>query len=295
MNILYLSFGNNQVVYTQTQFSIQTIHVYHPDIKINVVTDHPEYFKRLSEHVDISIWEIKEQMFNQWTKTGGLEYLYRIKLKIVEQFVEEYPNTPFMFLDSDTFAYRPFDELIKALCANKAVMHEPEKRYADAQTKTERNVWRSIAGTTIGGIKITENMVGWNSGVIGIPSQNNKEAVKRAIVICDELCARVKRRNFVEQIAYSIALSSQYDLIKANEYIGHYWGNKDEWNAAITKFYMDVKMQGLSFDQEQVLIRNFDFSAIPYRKKESNTCLRLTRLIGKIFPDKDYLFVKTNT
>jgi len=290
MNILYLAFGHRSDIYLQTIFSCESLLAIHKkDVKVHIFTDNPQKFERIKDYVKLhhfSVEEVEEEMY-----VNGIRYFFRIKLKLIERFVLKYPNESLMFLDSDTFVYKSLNDIFEIVKQGKAVMHEPERLFSKPETKTDKHVWRKLRNKSIAGIPITKDTMGWNSGVIGIPTGNNLAIIQKSIEVCDELIMLCKRRSFVEQNAYSIVFANMCGIEKANQCIAHYWGNKEEWNEQIVKFYLESLLANLSIGEEIELTKKLNLKDLPYRRKTSNTKKRLVKIVSRLFKDKKLEYI----
>ena len=130
----------------------------------------------------------------------------------------------------------------------------------------------------------------WNAGVIAIPKQHCLQAADQILAVCDALCETEAPRRLLEQLSFSIVLEQQIGLTAANQWIGHYWGNKNGWNEAIKEFFLISILQNRSLKENIEVVKQFDFSAIAILRKEKNTKLKLQRWIDRQFPPKREIF-----
>ena len=287
VNILYLAYGNNPNIYSQVYFSMASVRVYHPETPIHIITDAPQYFKRISGQPYFFIHHIPTETIQEWMNTGQKKFVFRTKQKAMEWMISRFPEHPLLYFDSDTFIYQSMAPVFEILERNEgAVMHEYENLLSKPTTKTQRIVWKVVGAKTIASVCISKHHAMWNAGVVGIPAHRNQEALKLAINLSDELVNQIQRNWYVEQMAFSIVLSDFYGLSESKNYVAHYWGSKDEWDAAIQKFYVMSYFKQLVLEKELELIKTFDFSSIPVRKRQNNTRVRLVNLVNKCFKDK---------
>ncbi|MDR0437554.1 MAG: hypothetical protein LBH22_04540 [Bacteroidales bacterium] len=288
VNVLYLAFGNNPNIYSQVYFSMTTVRLYHPETPIHIVTDAPQYFKRVVDQPNFFIHHFPSKTIQDWMNTGQKKFGFRTKQKAIEWMVTHFPDQPVLYLDSDTFIYQPLTSVFDILeRGEKAVMHKFENLLSKPINKTQRLVWKSIGQKTFASVFISEQHAMWNAGVLGIPIRKNQEAIKTATDLSDELANHLKRKTFAEQMSFSIVLSDLYGLSESTDSIAHYWGNKEEWEVAIQKFYTMVHFQQLTFEKELEAVKAFDFSSIPLYKAQRNTRNKLVKLAHKLFKDKN--------
>jgi hypothetical protein len=171
-------------------------------------------------------------------------------------------------------------------------MHENEGRLSTLATKTERLMWKQVDGKTFGGVTITSSHSMWNAGVVILPREKKSLAVNLALSVCDDMCKAGVTRRLIEQFALSIALNETYGLEPASEWIGHYWGNKAEWNTAIGSFFTASHLRNVSVQQETAYIRTFDFLSLPVQKRRSSVYFKLLKLAGNLYPVREAKYIK---
>jgi hypothetical protein len=288
LNLLYLTFGDNIENHYQANFSILSFLRDSKKINsINVVTDQPHYYSRYGEKIQII--EIDKQTLEHWQGETG--FFWRIKLKALELMVDKYQDGSIVYLDSDTFLHRDLDLLEEKIKSGVAFMHENEGSLSALTTKTERLMWKQVEGRRFGGVTITSAHAMWNAGVVILPKEKKSLAIKLALSICDDMCNAGVTRRLIEQFALSIALKETYTLEAAEEWIGHYWGNKSEWNTAICNFFTDTHLKKMSVQQEIEYIQAFDFFSLAIRKRRSSVYFKLLKMVGNLYPVKGVKYV----
>jgi hypothetical protein len=289
MDILFLTFGPNIRNHYQANFCILSLlKAQNQFAAINVLTDHSEFYRHLGDRVKIV--PITAAQVQEWK--GEYNFVFRPKIKALEHFISQHGERPILFLDSDTFLYRNDTDFKKLLEQNIAFMHEPEGKVSEMSSKTAQKMWNGIQGKTFGGITISKDHVMWNSGVIGIPSGRNLEAVQLALQICDEMLRAGVTSFMTEQFSLSLALEKIYGLRPATPWIGHYWSNKEDWNEVISAFFLESLLTSCTHEQEIKRIERFNFAQLPVKKKVKNTRLRLIKLVDKIFPIKPITYTE---
>lgn len=287
MRLLYLVFGPHASHHAQATFSILTFlrrRAALPRLRVHVLTDAPEWYAHLCEHVAVE--RLTPEQLREWR--GEVDFFWRIKLKGLESLSQRFPDEPLLYLDADTFLYAPdpAPHLLKPLRAGRALMHENEGPLAQLRSKTERLMWRQVAGQTFGGVTIGPQHAMWNAGAVGIPAGRAAEALRLALAICDEMCRRDVTRRLIEQFALSVALAETAGLQPAAPAIGHYWSNKEQWQARIEAFLTSAHLRGLSLDEELAALEAFDCRATPVGRKVRNTERRLQALLTRLLPPR---------
>jgi hypothetical protein len=286
MNILYLVFGENQQNHAQAYFSICSfLGQMAPHDRIYVMTDAPDFYKRLNGKIEILT--INKTQLDNWQ--GTHHFFWRAKIKAIEHICKLHPQESVLYLDTDTFLYSDIKNLKSDL--ENPVMHLNEGALCKLKSKTEKLMWKQVGEKTFGGIQIQPHHAMWNAGVVGIPANKSLKICQLALDICDDMLVANVTRRLIEQFALGVALSENGDMKSAENYIGHYWSNKEEWSIAIQRFIINssLKNNNLSSDIED--IKQFNFSKIAILKRIPNTQIRLKKIVEKWFPSMDKLFV----
>ena len=288
MHLLYITFGKEISNHVQAAFSICTFLTQQEWVSsINVLTDEPSYYQHL--HSNVNVMELDNDTLRSWR--GPHDFFWRIKIKGMALLCKKYNGEPVMYLDTDTFLYRPPMNMIASLSAGKAVMHACEGPLAVAASKTEKRMWNQVKGRSFGKLVIASTQHMWNAGVVATPNTANQADIELALQICDDMCAAGVTRRLIEQFSLSVALDKTYSLTAASECVAHYWSHKDAWNVFISRFFMQAYLQRWSLPQIINAIQELDFSRLPILFIQRNTGLRLHRTINRLFHARQIKYV----
>jgi hypothetical protein len=241
----------------------------------------------------VVIETIDNEVLQGWI--GDYGYWFRIKIKAIEHIANKWPEDNLLFVDTDTFLYGELGEIKLLLEKGDGVMHLNEGKLSEKGSKTEKTMWRELKGKELLGIKIDPNTCMWNSGTIGIPKFILQDSIAKSLAFLDEMSKIVSRRKILEQLAFNLSLSSLTQLHPSDHIIGHYWGNKIEWNQFINSFFIDCHLRHLSVENQIAEIKKMDLSIIPYYVKTSNTKIRLQKLLNSWFPEKNKRYLNGMT
>jgi hypothetical protein len=288
MNLLYLTFGNNATIHSQTAFSIYSFLAQATAVSsVNIITDNGDFYKHLSPKA--TIIQVTQTELNEWK--GKHQFFWRIKIKAIEKICHLYPNEPVLYLDTDTFLFGDIHVINNSLTKGKALMHENEGALSVKKTKTQKNMWLQIAGKSFGNVAMQPTDCMWNAGVVGIPNTKNGKECELALAICDDMCSKGITRYFIEQYSLSLALEKMYGLSEAKSVIVHYWSVKEIWNKQITDFFMAAYFAQWDYEKMIMEIKCFDATAIPFFQRIKNTNLRLKGVIDKLFSNKNVQYL----
>lgn len=287
MNIVYLVFGDNMDHYQQVYFSIYTAAAYKTtEDRIIVVAENPSLFTSLKDHIEVI--PINRAQIKEWE--GKHHFFWRVKIKALELIAQKYPRDSILYLDGDTFFYKNMNILRSGLKDGQNFMHIEEGKLSELSSKTEKLMWSQMKGRTYHTIKIDESSAMWNAGVIGISSQHF-DCLNLTLGINDAMCADNVTRRLIEQFAFSLGLNEYSALQSADDVVGHYWGNKKQWNKIIDHFLKECFMKNYSFNQIIEQVKKMDLTENPIRVKESNTQKRLKTFIDQFYKNKKSVYI----
>ena len=285
---MYLTFGNNTEYHVQAYLSIlSSLKQMKANDRIVMVTTVPELYKRVASWIDIV--SIDEQQVKEWK--GKYQFMFRAKTMILKQMVSHYANDHLLFLDTDTFLYGSLDEIRGLLDNGQALMHKDEGRINQMQGSSLQ-MWKTVAGKKYAGIEIKEEHHMWNSGVIGIPCQKMQKIFDDALLILDGMLDEGVKSFTVEQYAMSVNMLTHAQVVEGDKYVGHYWGNKQEWQQFACSFLLESYMRNRTIEEDLEQIVDSLWSSVPIFRHRSNTARHLKDLIGKVFPDRNIHYVK---
>lgn len=283
MNLILLTFGERLENHYQAAFAILSF-LKDPLVqRVIVVTDQKDFYHFFNGKVDII--DINKQTLNEWQ--GEQQFFWRIKIKALEYVQIHYPNEHLLYIDSDTFLAGNLAIIDAQLNQGHTLMHKRECALADNTDNTLQKMYLALKGKFFAGIEINAQSSMWNAGVIALPAGKAQEIIRLSLQICDEICTTDCPRRLVEQFAFSIALAHSAEMKACDDVIGHYWGNKPEWNKMIADFFAETLLKQFSLLQCIALVASSDWNKLPLHKKQRSTNLKLKCLIDKLFCDKN--------
>lgn len=282
MRLVLLVFGDDYTNYAQAYFAILSFLRFHDDLHVSVVTDSPDYFNRLEGLLDLHV--VTRENLREWR--GAADFFWRIKCKAIELVIHKYPRDDIFYIDSDTFLAARIDHLRERLQAGHTIMHLNEGRLNTHRDKTSRNMWRHLQGHAFGGIEVTAATCMWNAGVVGIPSGKSERVISAVMQVCDEICLTKARRRLIEQFAFSLVLAHDRSLLSCDKWIGHYWGNKPEWNHAISSMMLKSFLKHRSPAEDIQKLKEFNFASIAITRKQRSLKKRIATFVDMLIKEK---------
>lgn len=282
MNIVLLAFGDNLLYHIQAYFCILSLLKYRNEgDTIMLYTDAPKYYNRYKDY--ITIIELSESIINEWMK--DYNYLFRIKLKVMEDSAKHHPNKHLMFIDCDTVVTSPLSHIKDLLDKETGIMYNDEG-HPSKMKGASLAMWKALKGKVIDNCIISEQHNVWNSGVVGIPRTKVSELIELAIHVCDYILESGVKCFTAEQYALSVAMTEYCEIVPIDKYIIHYWGNKDEWTSLIITFMCNSFLKNKTVDQEIKALAKVDVDDLPLRVKKSHTLQMILKVMSALFPDK---------
>lgn len=282
MNLLLLTFGERLENHYQAVFSILSFLKDKLIKRAIIVTDKPEFYTFLGEKVEVI--NIDKSTLTQWQEP--YQFFWKVKIKALELVQSKYPNDHLLYVDSDTFLTSNLIDINESLNHGNVFMHIFENKISFKKSHTFRSMFKALNNKAFIGITIDKNTEMWNAGVIALSAKNAKEIIQLALNTCDEMCATDCPRRLIEQFAFSISLKHLAQLNSCEKIIGHYWGNKEEWNHLIANFFVNAHLKDLSVEQQISELSQYNWNQLPLEKKKRNLAQKLKNLVDKLFPIK---------
>lgn len=283
MDNTFVSFviGDRRVVHCQANFLTLSLLAHgdaSPAVRICVVTDRPEYYRWLREH--ITVIAVDERSVADWQKPHG--YFWRVKLRVMQLAGERCPGN-LVYTDADVMCCGRLPEFLAALDAGTPFMHEFEYRLGH-KTGKGRRLFRQVAGGRFGPFRVDADNRMWNAGVVALPSAVSRAWLADALECLDSMCAAGIDSPFMEQFALSRSLDRDGLLRPAGQWFHHYWRHKTPWNALIARFLADIQLQQLSVDEACEKLRGLSLGHLHAAQRRSRPERILNSLRKRFFP-----------
>jgi hypothetical protein len=278
---IYLSFGKNLNNHTQAIFSILTVRKFAPqNSRFVVYTDQEKYYNWVKDFVEIRL--ISKETFTLWE--GEYRFVWRIKLMaMLDSATKDLGHL--VYLDVDTFVFAPLSPMMEALDKGMSFMHLPENTLSSDKAKYKKTMWLQTRGKTFGSLQIDENSMMWNAGVVALSSENKSRLLNQALICNDQMCAANVSRQLIEQFSLSLALHNSGKMDKASKWIGHYWGNKEEWNHNIHYYFSGLLQSDISIHEAIELLDISIWKQLPISRSKQSLNKHLSKFAQSKWPD----------
>lgn len=239
--IVYLSHGS-QKFYDQTLFSVMTLlhlltQAKREDIRIVVYTDQAD---KAPQHPLVQVVEIDRETLKSYR--GRFDYVHRIKHCVLLRASHELPGA-ILYVDCDTRWLAIPDQALNVLRADKGssqphcCMHEIDGAFSETHFPDyHRYITHCAEELREQGIVHVDRVINWNAGAIGLP-EGQTTFFEDALRLSDFLFTRVKPRNWVEQLAWSMVGCDRYQMFALGDCLHHYWGYSYEAPIYLRRFF----------------------------------------------------------
>ncbi|MBP5339295.1 MAG: hypothetical protein J6Z14_08365 [Prevotella sp.] len=252
--------------------------------RIFVLTTKPEYYR----HAHVDILPIPEQQIEEWQ--GRHHFFFRVKIMALDYLQQRYPDEHLLYLDSDTFLYGSLETLRQRLDEGKGLMHQREGHPSKMKGGSLK-MWKRVAGHTYGGVTLSENHDMWNAGVTGIPAGRARQTIDTSLAICDGMLDDGAKTFILEQYSSSVSMAENTQLCEAADHIGHYWGNKAEWEKLSGDLLLRAYMKESSLDEELEAVTDGLLRSLPIYVHKRSTAEKLHKQIDRLFPKNDFRYI----
>ena len=288
MTFMYLTFGEKPEYHVQAYLSMLSFRRQTSTTdRIVMVTTAPQFYRNTAGWVETV--GITDEQVKEWQ--GEYQFFWRAKIKAIEMVGQRYPDEPLLYLDCDTVLRGSIDWIKQQLSEGHGLMDTNDGHPSRMKTKSLR-MWKTVAGHTYGGITLGMQHNMYCAGVVGIPGGRIGEVTSTALALCDGMLADKAERIVIEQYALSIALYERVGVLETSRVIAHYWAVKDLWIAAAHQLMTRAFMVNATLEEELRMFDETDWSQLPVYVHRSNTARRIGKLVAKLFPDRDYRYLR---
>jgi hypothetical protein len=232
INFIYFSSGKD-FLHNRTILSVLSLvnnYQLKTGEKILIYTDKVAYYQIFLAHLPIEYHLLSQEKIKEMM--GEDDLIHRVKIGVIEDATKQYPSHNIFYVDSDTFFYKDFTEILHQISPQSSVMHKFEYNmsflgtYPPQDKDHFRAVYDVLAMQSFvlqdKSISIRpESFASWNAGIIGL-HHSNFLWLKDVYALTDQLYAPTKN-HACEQYAFSYFLQKNGALIDCEFYNRHYW------------------------------------------------------------------------
>lgn len=235
MNTLLYIALNNPTYYNEAICSILSIEEIEQKEKYRIIlySDNKDYFKKRISCKNIVFENVSD--IQKKELLGRYNYLYRIKLGIIDSFCKKY-ECKFIFVDTDTFFLVPLDKLFKKITPDNSIFHAKEYSIGSYLNNSLSKYFLKENPMNLKDNKSIKELVSWNSGIIGL-ARENLNLISEALFWLDKLTPKLVDQRCLEQIILSFTILKNNNIITSVESeVIHYWYFK-EFSSFLLSFF----------------------------------------------------------
>lgn len=254
--IVYQAYGSEQIL-KQTLFSLLSLIKVWPSLgdsgKVLIYTDQPKMFQ---DFFGDAGWLKYEPMgsarLSEWR--GDIQFVHRVKIEMLKDAHSLYPNSDIIYLDGDTYFRKDPQPLFAKIKQQDSLMHIAENIIEKGKDPLSKKITRFLKKNVfhVEGkeIKIPSDIYMWNAGVLGL-SPITCQLLPAILQFTDD-AHRKYQKHVIEQLAFSYFLHSKTQIHSSDDFIWHYWNQKNEYNVLIADFlhaHRTLKVGLAGYDQ----------------------------------------------
>lgn len=235
-----LAYGGVPAVYRQSLMLLVSLVAHAPEpYELVVATDRPDFYVWFGTRVEIAY--LDASLLAAWR--GPEPFSMRQKLALIRT---AWPDSgAIVLLDADVLVRSRLNLFVERLAAGDLFMHRREYVLSANRRFGNRRLWRELRGRRFGEWTIGTHTEMWNSGVLAARA-DDRPLFERALSLYDTMGQAGVRHFATEQLVESIVLSGTGRLREAEPWFAHYWGNRDGYDAEISRRLADAFIEGLS-------------------------------------------------
>lgn len=276
MNLVYQAYGRDDVI-GQVLFSCTTLLSRlseNSSLKVIIYTDQGKRLRSFfTEESRVHIEEVEPKQIQVWR--GDIDFVHRVKIEILKNAANKWQNTV-LYADGDTFFNADPTERFKMVSDDVSLMHLPENALSEGRDPLSKKICKFVRKESFhvdsSELKVSENTVMWNAGVIGV-STKNCSMFKDILELTDQMYSKYPK-HVMEQLAVSVALQKKTKVLRTDDIIGHYWNQKDEFQTAIDSHLEKHKTLSQSIEN----LRDFQWPRAPKPKPKG-----IKKILHKLF------------
>jgi hypothetical protein len=200
------------------------------DCKIVLFTDNPDWFSKPLLGLSVDYVALTPEKVKQMR--GEIDFLHRMKIALIEESFQKYPDCKILYADSDTFFTKNPESLIAILSPSRCCMHLYEYQFDEIKDaklpagQSFRDFYRLINNSSFKlannqPINVSPTMVSWNAGVMFFHPEH-KKFIPDVYALTDQFYPESKN-HASEQYAFSIILQTNIEIVACESVNYHYW------------------------------------------------------------------------
>jgi len=227
--LLYQAYGSDDIK-NELLFSLVSLLPFASEYQyiIKIYTDDESYFNRpFLEDLRIHFEPLTPERIADWQ--GEDQFVHRLKIKLIQDFMEK-GGTEGLYLDTDTIFTRSPDSVFDGIHRGNYWMHVSEGKIFPSKNALFQKIARFVRNNpdNLAGLPYATEILGmemYNAGLIGFDYRLGNE-IDKVLELNDGLY-ELYHKHIMEQLAFSLVLSKNFDVLEAKPFVFHYWNLKE--------------------------------------------------------------------
>ncbi|MGI4743440.1 MAG: hypothetical protein ACRYG7_50455 [Janthinobacterium lividum] len=233
VTLVGLSYGREQE-YKRLIFAVLSFKAFYSGIDSNVqlliFTDNSAYFEHFLTGILVKYVLLTPAKIE--LMKGPQKFVHLVKVEVIREAFELYPNNNLVYIDSDTFFIKDPLPLFGMISAENSLMHTKEyaltERIGSTSEGNSPQLFLSALknrtfSTSQGEERYFPSQYSWNAGVIGL-AKEGKGYIDDIYKLSGEFFS-CSLWHISEQLAFSLLLQTRTTIYPCEKYIYHYWAS----------------------------------------------------------------------
>lgn len=243
MNILVLQAYGKVEIFYEAAWCLASIWLQEPEFEqdtlVVIATDNPSFFSEYTPFLNkIEFITIDDLVLNDWK--GSINFVHRVKIKILQEVNTRYPNAHLLYADTDTIFQAKVSSLFERIKKGSILMHANEgalntKGAAPLNKRIYHRFKNASLSVNNKQVKFSPDFVMFNAGVIGLPSALASIVLEETLILTD-LIYPMLPKHIMEQLAFSYTCQKHTTVSDSSSVIDHYWNIKEARPAIKLRF-----------------------------------------------------------
>jgi hypothetical protein len=234
MNILVLQAYGKVEIFYEAAWCLASIWLHDPEFEqdtlVVIATDNPSFFSEYTPFLTkIEFITINELVLNDWK--GPINFVHRVKIKVLQEVNIRYPNANLLYADTDTIFQAKVGSLFERIQNDLILMHASEgplniRGAAPLNKRIYSRFKNASLSVNNKQVNFLPDFVMFNAGVIGLPSALASIVLEETLILTD-LIYPMLPKHIMEQLAFSYICQKHATVSDTSSEIDHYWNIKE--------------------------------------------------------------------
>ena len=234
MNILVLQAYGKVEIFYEAAWCLASIWLQDPqfeqDTLVVIATDNPSFFSEYTPFLTkIEFITINELNLKEWK--GSINFVHRVKIKVLQEVNNSYPDAHLLYADTDTIFQAKVSSLFERIQSGSILMHANEGALnTSGAAPLNKRIYSRFKNASLSvnnkQVNFLPDFAMFNAGVIGLPSALASIVLEETLTLTD-LIYPMLPKHIMEQLAFSFICQKHATVSDTSAEIDHYWKIKE--------------------------------------------------------------------